>query len=87
MKNLIDILDLSTAEIDEMIAVANNIIEHPELYREACKYKTLATLFFEPSTRTRLYHRRIGGFINQLRLALLEKLQCLNRSKRQHTRA
>ena len=52
MKNLIDILDLSTAEIDEMIAVANNIIEHPELYREACKYKTLATLFFEPSTRT-----------------------------------
>ena len=34
MKNLIDILDLSTAEIDEMIAVANNIIEHPELYRE-----------------------------------------------------
>ena len=42
MKNLIDILDLSTAEIDEMIAVANNIIEHPE------------TLFFEPSTRTRL---------------------------------
>lgn len=54
MKNLIDILDLSTAEIDEMIAVANNIIEHPELYREACKYKTLATLFFEPSTRTRL---------------------------------
>ena len=35
MKNLIDILDLSTAEIDEMIAVANNIIEHPELYREA----------------------------------------------------
>ena len=45
MKNLIDILDLSTAEIDEMIAVANNIIEHPELYREACKYKTLATLF------------------------------------------
>ncbi|MCH5278205.1 MAG: aspartate carbamoyltransferase [Christensenellaceae bacterium] len=54
MKNLIDILDLSVEEIDEMIAVANDIIDHPENYREACKYKTLATLFFEPSTRTRL---------------------------------
>ena len=49
MKNLIDILDLSTAEIDEMIAVANNIIEHPELYREACKYKTLATRSLNPA--------------------------------------
>lgn len=54
MRNLIDILDLSVEEIDEMIAVANDIIDNPEKYREACKYKTLATLFFEPSTRTRL---------------------------------
>ena len=54
MRNLIDILDLSVEEIDEMIDVANDIIDHPEKYREACKYKTLATLFFEPSTRTRL---------------------------------
>ena len=54
MKNLIDILDLSTAEIDELIAVANDIIAHPEAYREKCRYKKLATLFFEPSTRTRL---------------------------------
>jgi aspartate carbamoyltransferase len=54
MRNLIDILDLSVEEIDEMITVANDIIDHPEKYREACKYKTLATLFFEPSTRTRL---------------------------------
>ena len=54
MRNLIDILDLSVEEIDEMIAVGNDIIDHPEKYREACKYKTLATLFFEPSTRTRL---------------------------------
>ena len=54
MKNLIDILDLTVQEIDEMIEVANDIIDHPEKYREACKYKTLATLFFEPSTRTRL---------------------------------
>lgn len=54
MKNLIDILDLSTDEIDELIDKANDIIENPEKYREKCKYKKLATLFFEPSTRTRL---------------------------------
>lgn len=54
MKNLIDILELSTNEIDELIERANDIIAHPEDYREKCKYKKLATLFFEPSTRTRL---------------------------------
>lgn len=54
MKNLIDIMDLTVEEIDELIDVANDIIDHREKYREKCKYKTLATLFFEPSTRTRL---------------------------------
>ena len=54
MKDLIDILDLSIPEIDKLIEVANDIIENPENYREKCKYKKLATLFFEPSTRTRL---------------------------------
>lgn len=54
MKNLISILDLSTSEIDELIATANDIIANPVKYREACKYKKLATLFYEPSTRTRL---------------------------------
>ena len=54
MQNLIDILELSTAEIDELIDRSNDIIAHPEDYREKCKYKKLATLFFEPSTRTRL---------------------------------
>ena len=54
MKDLIDILDLSTREIDELIDVANDIIANPVKYREKCKYKKLATLFFEPSTRTRL---------------------------------
>ncbi len=54
MQNLIDILELSTEEIDELIDRANDIIAHPEDYREKCKYKKLATLFFEPSTRTRL---------------------------------
>ena len=54
MRSLIDILDLSIQEIDELIAMANDIIAHPEEYREKCRYKKLATLFFEPSTRTRL---------------------------------
>jgi len=54
VKDLIDILDLTTDEIDELIDVANDIIANPDNYREKCRYKKLATLFFEPSTRTRL---------------------------------
>lgn len=54
MKSVIDILDLSTAEIEELISVACDIIENPDKYSEKCKGKKLATLFFEPSTRTRL---------------------------------
>ena len=54
MRSLIDILSLSLEEIDELIAVAEDIIANPVKYREKCKYKKLATLFFEPSTRTRL---------------------------------
>ena len=54
MRNLIDILELSTEEIDELIARAEDIIANPDAYREKCRYKKLATLFFEPSTRTRL---------------------------------
>ncbi len=54
MRSLIDIMELSTAEIDELIDVAQDIIENPEKYSEKCKGKKLATLFFERSTRTRL---------------------------------
>ncbi len=54
MRSLIDILDLSVEEIDELIAVADDIIADPDKYAEACKRKKLATLFYEPSTRTRL---------------------------------
>ena len=54
MRRLIDILDFSVEELDSLMNVAKDIIAHPENYREACKYKKLATLFFEPSTRTRL---------------------------------
>lgn len=53
-KDLIDIRDLSQEEIDDLIATAEDIIAHPEAYHEKCKYKKLATLFYEPSTRTRL---------------------------------
>ena len=54
MRSLISILDLSVEELDELIAIANDMIEHPAKYSEICKGKKLATLFFEPSTRTRL---------------------------------
>ena len=54
MNNLIDILDLTESEIDALIDTANDIIKNPDNYAEKCKRKKLATLFFEPSTRTRL---------------------------------
>ena len=54
MRNLIDIKDLTVKEIDELIQVARDIMQNPEKYSERCKHKKLATLFFEPSTRTRL---------------------------------
>lgn len=54
MKSLIDILDLSAEEIDDLIQTALDIIDQPAKYRDACRGKKLATLFFEPSTRTRL---------------------------------
>jgi aspartate carbamoyltransferase catalytic subunit len=54
MRSLIDILELSTKELDELISVACDIIENPDKYAEKCKGKKLASLFFEPSTRTRL---------------------------------
>ena len=54
MKHLIDILDLSPQEIMELVNKACDIIEHPAAYAHKCDGKILATLFFEPSTRTRL---------------------------------
>ncbi len=54
MKSIIDIVDLSVAEIEELIAVAQELIVNPGQYAHACAGKKLATLFFEPSTRTRL---------------------------------
>ena len=54
MRSLIDIRDFTVEEIEELIKVACDIIENPVKYSEKCKGKKLATLFFEPSTRTRL---------------------------------
>ena len=54
MRNLVNILDLSTEEIDELIKTAQDIMKNPDMYSDSCRGKILGTLFFEPSTRTRL---------------------------------
>ena len=54
MRSLISILDFTVEELDQLIATAKDIIAHPEAYWNKCAHKKLATLFFEPSTRTRL---------------------------------
>ena len=65
MENLIDIMQLSTEEIDELVKTGCDIMEHPAEYAHKCDGKILATLFFEPSTRTRLSFERatlsLGG--------------------------
>ena len=67
MKKLMNITDLTVEEIDELIAVAEDIIANPAKYQDACRHKLLATLFFEPSTRTRLSFEsamhRLGGSV------------------------
>ncbi|MBQ5973276.1 MAG: aspartate carbamoyltransferase, partial [Oscillospiraceae bacterium] len=54
MKHLIDILDLSVEEVERLLELAGRIQDAPADYAERCRRKKLATLFFEPSTRTRL---------------------------------
>ena len=54
MRSLLDIIDLTVPELEELMATACDIIDNPEKYEEACRHRKLATLFFEPSTRTRL---------------------------------
>ncbi len=54
MRSVIDILDLAVEELDDLVATACDMIEEPKKYSECCHGKKLATLFFEPSTRTRL---------------------------------
>ena len=54
MRHLIDPMDLSVEELDEILALAQDIIKDKDKYAETCKRKKIATLFYEPSTRTRL---------------------------------
>ena len=54
MRNLINILDFSVEEIDELCSLATDIYNNPDNYRDACRGKIMGSLFFEPSTRTRL---------------------------------
>ena len=54
MRHLIDIQEMSIEELDSLVSVAEDIIANPAKYADACRGKKLATLFFEPSTRTRL---------------------------------
>ena len=54
VRNILDVVDLTVEEIDELIKSACDIIEHPAAYADKCRGKKLATLFYEPSTRTRL---------------------------------
>lgn len=67
MRSLIDIVDFSNAEIDKLISTALDIVKNPNAYSEKCRGKILATLFFEPSTRTRLSFEtamlRLGGSV------------------------
>ena len=67
MRHLMNVLDLSVDEINQLISLAETIIEDPTRYSEVCKGKKLATCFYEPSTRTRLSFEtavnRLGGRI------------------------
>ena len=58
IRNLISILDMSVEEIDHLIEVADDIVANHDDYTEICRGKKLATLFFEPSTRTRAIARK-----------------------------
>jgi aspartate carbamoyltransferase catalytic subunit len=66
-RSLIEPMDLSLAELDEILALADDIIQDPSAYADMCKGKVLATLFYEPSTRTRLSFEsamlRLGGSV------------------------
>ncbi len=54
MRHMIDPLDFSVEEVEKLLALADDIAADPSRYRDVCRYKKLATLFYEPSTRTRL---------------------------------
>ena len=67
MRHLMSPLDFTVEELDKLLDLANDIEAHPDKYAHACEGKKLATLFYEPSTRTRLSHEaamlNLGGSI------------------------
>ena len=69
MRHLMSPLDFSVEELDELSKLAQDIEAHPDKYAHACDGKKLATLFYEPSTRTRLSHEaamlNLGGSVPQ----------------------
>mgnify|MGYP000251422532 CR=1 FL=1 len=75
MKHLISPLDLSVEELDQLLDLAQDIEANPKKYAHACDGKKLATLFYEPSTRTRLSHAEswwkcYGIFLCRLQLCI-----------------
>lgn len=84
MRHLIDPTDLSVAEIGQIIALAEDIIANRAKYSEACKGKKLATLFYEPSTRTRLSFTsamlELGGSVIGFRTPLRRRCRKAKRS-------
>lgn len=66
-RNLVKSEDFSVEEIDQILSLSQNIIENPSKYSRVCEGKLLATLFYEPSTRTRLSFEsamcRLGGSV------------------------
>ena len=67
MRHLMSPLDFTVEEIDKLLDLASDIEAHPDKYAHACEGKKLATLFYEPSTRTRLSHEaamlNLGGSV------------------------
>ena len=67
IKHLLDPMDFSVEELDEIFQLANQIISNPQDFSHICDGKILATLFYEPSTRTRLSFEaamlRLGGSV------------------------
>ena len=76
MRHLMNPLDLTVEEIDELIRVAEDIEADPKKYAHACEGKKLATLFYEPSTRTRLSHEAAMLNLGSIKLRIKGRERC-----------
>ena len=77
MRHLMSPLDFSVEELDKLLDLANDIEKYPEKYAHACAGKKLATLFYEPSTRTRLSHEAAMLNLAEVFLAFLLPIRVL----------